>query len=65
MLWKRWRLLEDRALYDLKSDPLQKNDVFDEHPQVVAKLRKHLYEWWAEVGEKGQRGATNCHWAQA
>ena len=23
VLWKRWRLLEDRELYDLASDPLQ------------------------------------------
>ena len=52
VLWKRWRLLEDRELYDLASDPLQKNNVFDEHPQVVEKMRKHLYEWWDKVGEK-------------
>ncbi len=52
VLWKRWRLLEDRELYDLASDPLQENNVFDAHPQVVAKMRKHLYDWWDEVEAK-------------
>ena len=37
VLWKRWRLLEDRELYDLASDPLQKKNVIGKHPEVVAK----------------------------
>jgi arylsulfatase len=36
VLWKRWRLLEDRELYDLASDPLQQKNVIDQHPEVVA-----------------------------
>ncbi|MCZ6671703.1 MAG: arylsulfatase [Verrucomicrobia bacterium] len=50
VLWKRWRLLEDRELYDLQSDPLQQTNVIDRHPEVVAKMRKHLYAWWDKVG---------------
>ena len=49
VLWKRWRLLEDRELYDLQSDPMQKKNVIDQHPEVVAKMRKPLYEWWEGV----------------
>jgi arylsulfatase len=49
VLWKRWRLLEDRELYDLASDPMQKKNVIGEHPEVVAKMRKHLYSWWNGV----------------
>jgi len=49
VLWKRWRLLEDRELYDLESDPMQKKNVIDQHPEVVAKMRKPLYEWWEGV----------------
>ena len=49
VLWKRWRLLENRELYDLKSDPLQKNNVIENHPKVVAKMRRHLYSWWDTV----------------
>jgi len=50
VLWKRWRLLEDRELYNLESDPLQKNNVIDEQPDVVRKMRGELYRWWDEVG---------------
>lgn len=50
VLWKRWRLLEDRELYNLETDPEQQNDVFDKHPEVVQKMRNELYQWWKEVG---------------
>ena len=50
VLWKRWRLLEDRELYDLESDPLQQTNVIDAHPEVVAHMRGYLYDWWDEVG---------------
>ena len=50
VLWKRWRLLEDRELYNLESDPLQKTNVIDQHPDVVRRMRSHLYAWWDEVG---------------
>ena len=49
VLWKRWRLLEDRELYNLAADPMQKKNVIDQHPEVVAKMRKSLYEWWEGV----------------
>ena len=49
VLWKRWRLLEDRELYDLASDPMQEKNVIEEYPKVVAKMRKHLYKWWEGV----------------
>ena len=50
VLFKRWRLLEDRELYDLESDPLQERNVLDQHPEVVKRMREHLYRWWDEVG---------------
>jgi arylsulfatase len=49
VLWKRWRLLEDRELYNLATDPMQTKNVINQHPEVVAKMRKHLYEWWERV----------------
>jgi len=50
VLYRRWRLLEDRELYNLETDPLQKTNVIDKHPEVVAKLRTHLDAWWERVG---------------
>jgi len=52
VLWKRWRLLEDRELYDLETDPLQQNNVIDKHPKVLAKMRGKLNDWWADVGPR-------------
>ena len=49
VLWKRWRLLEDRALYDLASDPLQQTNVIDSYPDITKKMRSHLNDWWEEV----------------
>lgn len=49
VLWKRWRFLEDRELYDLQSDPMQKTNVAERHPEVVQKMRTKLNDWWTEV----------------
>ncbi|MDP7178383.1 MAG: arylsulfatase [Verrucomicrobiota bacterium] len=51
VLWKRWRMLRDSELYNLKTDPLQKKNVIDNHPEVAAKMRTHLDKWWASVGD--------------
>lgn len=49
VMWKDWRLLENRALYNVEDDPHQDNDVAAEHPEVVQQLRAHLDAWWDEV----------------
>ena len=54
VLWRRWRLLEDRSLYDLASDPLQERDVAEQYPDVVARMRAHLDTWW-----NGVKGRVN------
>lgn len=50
VLWQHWRLLEDRELYDLRSDPRQTRNVIADHPDVAKRLRAHLETWWDEVG---------------
>lgn len=49
VLWKHWRLLENRELYDVQADPHQDHDVAADHPEVVAKMRAHLDQWWDGV----------------
>jgi arylsulfatase len=49
VLWKRWRLIENRELYNLESDPMQSTDVIDRHPDVALKMRTYLDNWWASV----------------
>jgi arylsulfatase len=38
-----------RELYNLATDPMQTKNVINQHPEVVAKMRKPLYEWWERV----------------
>ncbi|MEW6303796.1 MAG: arylsulfatase [Verrucomicrobiota bacterium] len=49
VLWKRWRLLQNKELYDLATDPLQKVNVIDKFPDIATKLREHLDQWWKGV----------------
>jgi hypothetical protein len=49
VLWRNWRLLENRELYDINSDPHQDHDVAAGHPEVFQKMSNHLEEWWKEV----------------
>jgi len=49
VLWKNWRLLEDKQLYDLSTDPLQKNNIISKHPEVVKYLKEKRDEWWSGV----------------
>jgi arylsulfatase A-like enzyme len=49
VLWKRWRLLQGKELYDLATDPLQNTNVIDKFPDVAAKMRAHLDRWWEGV----------------
>lgn len=51
VMWKNWRLLENRELYDVVADPHQDHNVAAEHPELVAKMRRHLDAWWDGVKE--------------
>lgn len=45
----RFTLVNNAELYDLKSDPGEKENVIATHPQVVAKLRTAYDQWWNDV----------------
>ena len=49
VLWKDWRLLESRELYNLKNDPNQQLNVYDENPRIVQILDNELDRWWDSV----------------
>ena len=55
VLWKRWRLLENRILNNLDDDPLQQKNVIEEYPEVAEKMRAHLNKWWKEVQDNVNR----------
>jgi hypothetical protein len=49
VLWNQWRLVADRELYDVESDPAQQNNVLTEHPDIVREMRRHYDSWWEGV----------------
>jgi arylsulfatase A-like enzyme len=49
VLWRKWRLVRGKELYDLRTDPGQKQDVAEKHPDVRKKMQDHYEKWWAGV----------------
>ncbi len=45
----RFRFVNNTALYEVASDPLEKTDVSANHPDEVARLRRSYDAWWADV----------------
>ena len=43
---QRWRMVNNRELFDIRVDPKETVDVFANHPDVVAELRLAYEEWW-------------------
>ena len=48
-MWKKWRLVNGTELYNITNDPVQKQNVADNHPEIVKKMRDHYERWYAEV----------------
>jgi len=46
---KRFTLVNNEELYDLKADPGETNNVITEHPEVVEQLRQVYDKWWIRM----------------
>ena len=51
VMWKKWRLVKDRELYNLASDPGQRTDLADRHPKIFRRLQDHYRQWKQEALE--------------
>lgn len=45
----KWRLINGKELYDLRSDPGQKNNIAVDHPLQLKRLADYYETFWAEV----------------
>ncbi|MEX0986104.1 MAG: arylsulfatase [Bacteroidales bacterium] len=52
VLWKEWRLLENRGLYNLEKDPMQQENVIGQYPEIAEKMRSYLNRWWTGVRDQ-------------
>ena len=54
VMTERWRLVNmaRQALYDIEADPAQRNDVSEEHPDVVKRLREAYQPFWDKVSPR-------------
>jgi arylsulfatase len=52
LLWKKWRLVSDKELYDIATDPGQQHNVIEQFPDVAANMRKRYERWWNEVAPR-------------
>jgi arylsulfatase len=45
----RFRLVNNRELFDIQADPGETTNVIVGHPQVVAAMRAAYDQWWDEI----------------
>jgi arylsulfatase len=43
---ERWRLINNKELYDISVDPGEQNDVAATNPDVVSRLSQSFDQWW-------------------
>ncbi|MEM0994945.1 MAG: arylsulfatase, partial [Bacteroidota bacterium] len=48
-----WRLVNDTALYDLRQDLKQKNNIVQDYPVVAARLAEGYERWWQSFEAAG------------
>ena len=46
---ERFRLINNKELYDIQTDPGETTNVIEQHAEVVAKMRAAYDAWWAET----------------
>ena len=53
VLTERWRLInrEKVELYDIVSDPGQRDDIAGQHPDVVKELHQQYQAWWEDISQ--------------
>ncbi|MHA7944780.1 arylsulfatase [Formosa sp. 3Alg 14/1] len=45
----KWRVIDGTELYDLKTDPEQRKNIADQHPEKMAEFKDAYNAWWADL----------------
>ncbi len=49
---QKYKLVDGKELYDLEADPGEQRDLAAQEPQVVARMRKGVEEWFKDVSSE-------------
>lgn len=49
VLWDKWRLVNQKELYNVAEDPGQRNDLAADRPEIANKMRAHFDSWWSAL----------------
>lgn len=49
VLWNNWRLINRNELYNITSDPGQRSNVIQDHPEVADRMVDHYVSWRKSV----------------
>ena len=49
LMQRKWRLVDGTELYDLNTDPEQRTNVADQHPEKMAEFKTAYDLWWADL----------------
>lgn len=52
VMTERLRLVDNKELYDVVSDPGQQNNFIGTNPQALAEMRKFYDAWWEDVSKR-------------
>ncbi|TWT91202.1 arylsulfatase [Neorhodopirellula pilleata] len=52
ILQKNWRLINGKELFNIQSDPAERNDVAADHPEIVKQLRAYYLPFWESVSPR-------------
>ena len=54
VMTERWRLVnsDGESLFDIQADPAQRNNIIEQHPEVVTRLRQHYDQYWSHVSPR-------------
>lgn len=48
VMYKKWRLVNGKELYDISTDLEQRKNVITNHPELVYKMKGEYEKWWNE-----------------
>ena len=52
IIWKNWRLVHGKELYNVEADLAQKDNLAEQHPEIVTAMQDHYETWWQIIEPK-------------